>query len=242
MKLILLLILAYLLGSIPSGVWIGKLFFKKDIRQHGSGNTGTTNTFRVLGKTAGIVVLLMDILKGTLATCLPMIFHLSGTNPLWFGVCAILGHTFPIFAGFKGGKAVATSAGMLLGFNPVFFVYSCIIFIVSLFCTSMVSLSSMISAALITLSTIVLPYVAPVILAKPNWLLTIIAFLVSSFIFYRHKDNIKRIRNHTESRIPFGLNSSKKKILTLFQSKEIKQECDKSMSHSLFSNKRCSRS
>ncbi|MDW7883862.1 glycerol-3-phosphate 1-O-acyltransferase PlsY, partial [Enterococcus faecium] len=207
MKLILLLILAYLLGSIPSGVWIGKLFFKKDIRQHGSGNTGTTNTFRVLGKTAGIVVLLMDILKGTLATCLPMIFHLSGINPLWFGVCAILGHTFPIFAGFKGGKAVATSAGMLLGFNPVFFVYSCIIFIVSLFCTSMVSLSSMISAVLITLSTIVLPYVAPVILAKPNWLLTIIAFLVSSFIFYRHKDNIKRIRNHTESRIPFGLNS-----------------------------------
>ncbi|HAP9581678.1 TPA: glycerol-3-phosphate 1-O-acyltransferase PlsY [Enterococcus faecium] len=211
MKLILLLILAYLLGSIPSGVWIGKLFFKKDNRQHGSGNTGTTNTFRVLGKTAGIVVLLMDILKGTLATCLPMIFHLSGINPLWFGVCAILGHTFPIFAGFKGGKAVATSAGMLLGFNPVFFVYSCIIFIVSLFCTSMVSLSSMISAVLITLSTIVLPYVAPVILAKPNWLLTIIAFLVSSFIFYRHKDNIKRIRNHTESRIPFGLNSSKKK-------------------------------
>lgn len=211
MKLILLLILAYLLGSIPSGVWIGKLFFKKDIRQHGSGNTGTTNTFRVLGKTAGIVVLLMDILKGTLATCLPMIFHLSGINPLWFGVCAILGHTFPIFAGFKGGKAVATSAGMLLGFNPVFFVYSCIIFIVSLFCTSMVSLSSMISAVLITLSTIVLPYVAPVILAKPNWLLTIIACLVSSFIFYRHKDNIKRIRNHTESRIPFGLNSSKKK-------------------------------
>lgn len=211
MKLILLLILAYLLGSIPSGVWIGKLFFKKDIRQHGSGNTGTTNTFRVLGKTAGIVVLLMDILKGTLATCLPMIFHLSGINPLWFGVCAILGHTFPIFAGFKGGKAVATSAGMLLGFNPVFFVYSCIIFIVSLFCTSMVSLSSMISAALITFSTIVLPYVAPVILAKPNWLLTIIAFLVSFFIFYRHKDNIKRIRNHTESRIPFGLNSSKKK-------------------------------
>lgn len=211
MKLILLLILAYLLGSIPSGVWIGKLFFKKDIRQHGSGNTGTTNTFRVLGKTAGIVVLFMDILKGTLATCLPMIFHLSGINPLWFGVCAILGHTFPIFAGFKGGKAVATSAGMLLGFNPVFFVYSCIIFIVSLFCTSMVSLSSMISAVLITLSTIVLPYVAPVILAKPNWLLTIIAFLVSSFIFYRHKDNIKRIRNHTESRIPFGLNSSKKK-------------------------------
>ena len=219
MKLILLLILAYLLGSIPSGVWIGKLFFKKDIRQHGSGNTGTTNTFRVLGKTAGIVVLLMDILKGTLATCLPMIFHLSGINPLWFGVCAILGHTFPIFAGFKGGKAVATSAGMLLGFNPVFFVYSCIIFIVSLFCTSMVSLSSMISAALITFSTIVLPYVAPVILAKPNWLLTIIAFLVSSFIFYRHKDNIKRIRKPYGKSNPIWFEQQQEKILTFFSPK-----------------------
>ncbi|MFS0925506.1 glycerol-3-phosphate 1-O-acyltransferase PlsY [Enterococcus durans] len=210
MKLILLFIVAYLLGSIPSGVWVGKLFFKKDIRQHGSGNTGTTNTFRVLGKTAGTIVLFMDILKGTLATCLPFIFHVTSINPLWFGVCAILGHTFPIFAGFKGGKAVATSAGMLLGFNPLFFVYSCIIFIVSLFCTSMVSLSSMISAVLITLSTIFLPYIALSILPEPNWLLTIIAFLVSSFIFYRHKDNIKRIKDKTESRVPFGLNSSKK--------------------------------
>ena len=209
MKLILLFIVAYLLGSIPSGVWVGKLFFKKDIRQHGSGNTGTTNTFRVLGKTAGTIVLFMDILKGTLATCLPFIFHVTSINPLWFGVCAILGHTFPIFAGFKGGKAVATSAGMLLGFNPLFFVYSCIIFIVSLFCTSMVSLSSMISAVLITLSTIFLPYIAPSILPEPNWLLTIIAFLVSSFIFYRHKDNIKRIKDKTESRVPFGMKSSK---------------------------------
>lgn len=81
-----------------------QIVFQKDIRQHGSGNTGTTNTFRVLGKTAGIVVLLMDILKGTLATCLPMIFHLSGINPLWFGVCAILGHTFPILLGSKEEK------------------------------------------------------------------------------------------------------------------------------------------
>ncbi|THE16092.1 glycerol-3-phosphate 1-O-acyltransferase PlsY [Enterococcus hirae] len=211
MKVILLFIVAYLLGSIPSGVWIGKLFFKKDIREYGSGNTGTTNTFRVLGKTAGTIVLFMDILKGTLATCLPMIFHITTVNPLWFGVGAIIGHTFPIFAKFKGGKAVATSAGMLLGFNPLFFIYSCLIFIISLFFTSMVSLSSMISAVLITLSTVILPYVAPAILPKPNWLLTIIAFGVSAFIFYRHKDNIQRIKNKTESRVPFGLNSSKKK-------------------------------
>ena len=92
-------------------------YSSKDIRQFGSGNTGTTNTFRVLGKSAGVIVLLMDILKGTLATCLPAIFSVTTINPLWFGVCAILGHTFPIFAKFKGGKAVATSAGMLLGYN-----------------------------------------------------------------------------------------------------------------------------
>ncbi|MBO0462132.1 MULTISPECIES: glycerol-3-phosphate 1-O-acyltransferase PlsY [Enterococcus] len=211
MKIILLFIVAYLLGSIPSGVWVGKIFFKKDIREHGSGNMGTTNTFRVLGKTAGTVVLFMDILKGTLATALPVIFHVTSVNPLWFGVCAILGHTFPIFAKFKGGKAVATSAGMLLGFNPLFFIYSSAIFVISLYCTSMVSLTSMISAVLITLSTIFLPYVAPAILPEPNLLLTLIACGVSAFIFYRHKDNIKRIKNKTESRIPFGLNSSKKK-------------------------------
>lgn len=211
MKIILLFIVAYLLGSIPSGVWVGKIFFKRDIREHGSGNMGTTNTFRVLGKTAGTVVLFMDILKGTLATALPVIFHVTSVNPLWFGVCAILGHTFPIFAKFKGGKAVATSAGMLLGFNPLFFLYSSAIFVISLYCTSMVSLTSMISAVLITLSTIFLPYIAPVILPEPNLLLTLIACSVSAFIFYRHKDNIKRIKNKTESRIPFGLNSSKKK-------------------------------
>ncbi|AZP92596.1 glycerol-3-phosphate 1-O-acyltransferase PlsY [Enterococcus mundtii] len=211
MKIILLFIVAYLLGSIPSGVWVGKIFFKKDIREHGSGNMGTTNTFRVLGKTAGTVVLFMDILKGTLATALPVIFHVTSVNPLWFGVCAILGHTFPMFAKFKGGKAVATSAGMLLGFNPLFFLYSSAIFVISLYCTSMVSLTSMISAVLITLSTIFLPYIAPAILPEPNLLLTLIACGVSAFIFYRHKDNIKRIKNKTESRIPFGLNSSKKK-------------------------------
>lgn len=209
MKIAALMIVAYLLGSIPSGVWIGKIFFHKDIRKFGSGNTGTTNTFRVLGKSAGIVVLLMDILKGTLATCLPYIFGLS-INPLFFGVCAILGHTFPIFAGFKGGKAVATSAGMLLGYNPVFFLYSALIFVIVLYITSMVSLSSMISATLITLSTVILPFTIPFILPEFDWLLTLIAAGLTIFIFIRHRENIDRIKKKTESRVPFGLNSSKK--------------------------------
>lgn len=204
----LLIILGYLLGSIPSGVWIGKLFYHKDIREFGSGNSGTTNTFRVLGKKAGVVVLLMDILKGTLATCLPLFF--SATVPgIWTGIAAILGHTFPIFASFKGGKAVATSAGLLLGYSPTFFIYAVAIFLIFLFLTSMVSLSSMISAVLITLSTIVLPFIAPSILHDFNWVLTVVAFAITTFIFYRHKENIGRIKNGTENKVPFGLNAKK---------------------------------
>lgn len=206
MKIVILLAVAYLLGSIPSGVWIGKLFYGKDIREFGSGNSGTTNTFRVLGKPAGILVLLMDILKGTLATLLPTLFHLENINPLWFGVFAIIGHTFPIFAGFKGGKAVATSAGMLLAYSPLFFLYSVVIFLACLFFTSMVSLSSMIAAVLVTLSTVLLPFVWPAILPDHNWLLRLIAAGVTIFIFIRHRENIQRIKAGTENRVPFGLN------------------------------------
>lgn len=210
MTIILLFIGAYLLGSIPSGVWIGQLFFHKDIRKFGSGNMGTTNTFRVLGPIAGTVVLFMDILKGTLATLLPSFFDIHTVNPLWFGVCAILGHTFPIFAKFKGGKAVATSAGMILAYNPLFFTYSTVIFLVCLYCTSMVSLTSMLAAVLITLSTILLPLLHTPILTTFNWLLTLIACGVTIFIFYRHKANIARIKAGTESRIGFGLRKQSK--------------------------------
>ena len=208
MKIGIFFIIAYLLGSLQSGVWIGQLFYQKDIRKFGSGNTGTTNTFRVLGKKAGTVVLFLDILKGTLATSLPMIFDIP-INPLWFGVAAILGHTFPIFGKFKGGKAVATSAGMLLAYSPLFFIYSASLFVIFLFLTSMVSLASIISAILITLSTIILPKVLPVILPHQDWLLTFLAIGISTFIIYRHRDNIKRIKEGTESHVPFGLNKRK---------------------------------
>lgn len=208
MKTIALFVLAYLLGSIQSGVWIGQLLYHKDIRLYGSGNTGTTNTYRVLGKKAGTVVLFMDILKGTIATSLPIWFDIP-IDPLWFGVAAIIGHTFPIFGHFKGGKAVATSAGMLLAYSPTFFIYSALIFVIILYITSMVSLTSMLSAILITISTVVIPLYAPFILAKENLLLTILAAGITLFIIIRHKDNIKRIMNGTESRVPFGLNQQK---------------------------------
>lgn len=199
-KIIIMFIIAYLLGSIPSGVWIGTKFYGKDIRQFGSGNSGTTNTFRVLGKTAGITVLLADVLKGTLAASLPLLFNIP-INPMIIGLGAILGHTYPIFAGFKGGKAVATSAGVLLAYNPVFFVYSVCVFIVILFLSRMVSFSSMISLPIITLSSLFIG----------DWILTIIAFLLTIFIIYRHRENIKRIRNGTESKVPFGLGYKKDK-------------------------------
>jgi len=208
MKIILLMLIAYLLGSIPSGLWIGKAFYKKDIRQYGSGNSGTTNTFRILGVKAGFAVFLADLLKGTLATSLA---YLPGIdiNPLIFGLCAIIGHVFPIFAEFKGGKAVATSAGMLLGYHPLFFFYSLAIFLILLFITSMVSLSSMLAAVIITLSTFILPFIFPVLLPEPDRLLSFIAVVVTAFIFYLHRQNIQRIRQGTESRISFGLNKGK---------------------------------
>lgn len=116
----IVIVLAYLLGSIPSGIWIGKYFYQTDIRKYGSGNSGTTNTFRVLGKKAGSIVLIMDMLKGSAATLLPIWLGVE-IHPLLAGVVAALGHTYPLFAGFKGGKAVATSAGIMLAYNPLFF-------------------------------------------------------------------------------------------------------------------------
>jgi len=116
MMTIVLLILAYLLGSIPSGLWIGQIFFNINLREHGSGNTGTTNTFRILGKKAGMATFVIDFFKGTLATLLPLIFHVQGISPIVFGLLAVIGHTFPIFAKFKGGisAAIAAIIGVLL--------------------------------------------------------------------------------------------------------------------------------
>ncbi len=126
LKIASLFILAYLIGSFPTGVLVGKIFFHKDIRKYGSGNIGTTNAFRVLGPVAGIIVFLIDFFKGTLATLLPVLFNLgSHYLCLVFGLAAILGHAFSIFLKFKGGKAVATSAGFLLGYNVHFFLNLC---------------------------------------------------------------------------------------------------------------------
>ena len=205
---ILGLILAYLLGSIPTGLWIGQIFFKKNLREYGSGNTGTTNTFRILGKTAGTVTFVFDFLKGTLATLLPLLLHINGISPMIFGLLAVLGHTFPIFAEFKGGKAVATSAGVVLGFSPLFFSYLIIIFIVTLYLGSMISLASIVVAGFAIISVLIFPLLG-IILPSYDLLFTLIMILLASIILIRHRDNMERIKNKSENLIPWGINVTK---------------------------------
>lgn len=205
MKEISILILAYLLGSIPSGLWIGKVFFNINLREHGSGNTGTTNTFRILGKKAGIIVFAIDLLKGTLAVLLPTFFGIQGISPMVFGLLAVLGHTFPIFAGFKGGKAVATSAGVLLGFSPILLLILAVYFVASLYLTSMISFSSVTVALLAILSVLLLPLTGW-ILHGYDPLFTIIVLALATLIILRHKDNIQRIKEKKENLIPWGKN------------------------------------
>jgi acyl phosphate:glycerol-3-phosphate acyltransferase len=189
-QIVLVLILAYLLGSIPSGLIVGKVFYKTDIREHGSGNLGGTNTFRTLGVKAGIAVTLTDILKGTLAAALPVLFGIE-INPLLAGVFAVVGHTYPVFAGFRGGKAVATSGGVLLFCAPLLFLTILLVFFLSLYITKYVSLSSMLAG------------VCGVIYALFEWdiPLLIVVTLLASFVIYRHRANIKRIMNKTEPKI-----------------------------------------
>lgn len=194
-KIIIILVLAYLLGSIPSGLIIGKVFYKTDIRQHGSGNLGGTNTFRTLGVKAGIAVTLADILKGTLAAALPAIFHVD-INPLLPGVLAAIGHIFPIFAGFRGGKAVATSGGVLLYCAPALFIIILIAFFISLYISKYVSLSSMAAGVVAILFVVISGF-----LQKWDIPLLIGVILLTSFVFYRHRENIKRIINKTEPKI-----------------------------------------
>ncbi len=210
MKIAALLLISYLLGSIPTGLWIGQAFYHTNLREHGSGNTGTTNTFRVLGVKAGMVVLAVDILKGTLAVLLPVWFGVTTVTPLVFGFLAILGHTFPVFAQFKGGKAVATSAGVLLGFAPGFFLYLALIFVGSLYLFSMISFSSITAAVLGIFAILVFP-AFHILFSGYDLLFSLIVLAMAIVILVRHKDNMSRIKNKEENLVPWGLNLTHQK-------------------------------
>ncbi|SET38077.1 glycerol-3-phosphate acyltransferase PlsY [Salinibacillus kushneri] len=183
-------LIAYLLGSIPSALLVGKIGYNLDVREHGSGNLGATNTFRTLGVKAGLIVTIADILKGTLAAALPVLFATSA-EPLIIGIFAVLGHTYPIFAKFKGGKAVATSGGVVLAVSPLLFAIMIFSFLIILKISKYVSLSSMITGIVAVISSVFLQHIG----------LIIITSVLTLFVIYRHWTNIKRIINKTEPKI-----------------------------------------
>lgn len=194
MEYIIFCLIAYLLGSIPFALIVGKLFYHKDIRQYGSGNLGATNAFRVLGTKAGAFVVVADILKGTIATLVPLFFSFYfdvDVSRLIVGVFAVLGHTYPLFAKFKGGKAVATSGGIILGVNPLLFIAMVATFLLTLYLFKYVSLASMLTGVVATIISFF----------QSDRLLFILICCLTIFVLIRHKDNIKRIKNKTEPKI-----------------------------------------
>lgn len=193
---ILLILLGYLYGSIPFALVIGKVFYNTDVRESGSCNLGGTNAGRVLGKKAGISVIVLDALKAViifyLSSYLSLKFNLNPDIKYIAGLACIFGHCYPIFAEFRGGKAVSTSLGYFLCIEPLYAVVAIVVFLLVLKISKYVSLSS-ISTALIVLC--ITPFLAVSITAKLCMLVAVI------LLVYRHKDNIKRIKNHTESKI-----------------------------------------
>jgi len=190
MDLIILILASYLIGSFPTALIIGKAFYGIDIRKHGSFNPGATNSIRVLGKRAGIVVLLLDIGKGALAASLPYLLMVD-INPLYTGLIAVIGHCFPIFAGFRGGKAIATTAGTLLVVNPLLFLITYIAFILVIFITKYVFLGSI----SVGLTILLYAYFSPEI--THDWLF--ILFLI--LLIFLHRSNIINFIQHKEPKI-----------------------------------------
>jgi glycerol-3-phosphate acyltransferase PlsY len=194
-------VLAYILGSIPTAVWIGKSWFDTDIREHGSKNAGATNTFRVLGKKAGIVVLSIDILKGVLATLLPFLWgdfswyndHLIHLK-LVAGLCAVLGHIFPLFANFNGGKGVATSLGIIIGIHPPAAFICAALFLVVFLISNYVSLGAIIGS-------ISFPFSVEFVFKNENTVLMIFSILLSTTVVILHHKNIMRLLDGTENKM-----------------------------------------
>ncbi len=202
MKILFAIIFSYLFGSIPWGLVIGKVFFHKDIRKEGSGNTGGTNAGRVLGKPIGVLVIVLDALKGFISMCLT--HWIAPGCEIYAGLACCIGHCFPCFAEFKGGKAVATTYGFFLGItlfithNWLFtFILPIVFFFIFLFFSRMVSLSSMCAIWLTGIVTLILYFTHSI----SDILVPISILLLSLFVTYRHSANIKRIQQGTESHI-----------------------------------------
>lgn len=202
MNELMIIILAYLLGSVPTAVWVSQRFFGIDIREYGSGNAGATNVYRVLGSRWGTVVMLVDMLKGMAAVQLVFLLPEYADSETQFqnlqtilGMTAVLGHIFPIWADFRGGKGVATVFGMVLGISPITAV-SCVgIFGIVLYLTRFVSLSSI-------LASIAFPIFILVIFNVENPLYRVFAIAVALMVLLTHQKNIGRLLRGEETKIP----------------------------------------
>jgi glycerol-3-phosphate acyltransferase PlsY len=208
--------ISYLMGSVPSAIWVGKIFKGVDVREHGSGNAGTTNTFRVLGVPFGITVFVMDFMKGFVpsfwlsALAFSLIdapFNGPLAPPLWdveaflkisCGLFAVVGHMFPVFAGFKGGKGAATACGMLFGVEPISISISAAIFVLTILVTKYVSLASILSSFFYPITLLIMRYVLGIDI---DGSIIIFSMLVATGIIYRHKSNIQRLKDGTESKV-----------------------------------------
>lgn len=204
----LYLLLAYLIGAISTSIWIGKIFFKKDIRKMGSGNAGATNTFRAFGKTAGVIVLLIDIGKGTFAVLLPVILSRISSNDLiprmifsdhyqlLLGLGAALGHIYPIYEKFKGGKGVATLFGVILGIDLLIAGMCAATFIIAFIISRKVSVGSLIASVAFAVSFIII---------NNPWQFfdNLMALVYPSLVFYTHRANIMRLIKGEEPNFSF---------------------------------------
>lgn len=198
-----MIVLAYLLGSIPSAVWIGKKYYGIDIREHGSKNAGTTNMLRVLGRRAALPVFALDFLKGFVAVTVVELMQyddLIGQNDiinLKIGavVAAVLGHIFPVFAGFRGGKGVATLVGAVTGIYPPAAMLCFGVWIVVLMISHYVSLSSMIAGCCFPVFTLISPKV------NGSIPFVVFSFVIAVLLIVTHRKNIKRLKEGTESKI-----------------------------------------
>ncbi len=208
MYMFLIILLSYILGSIPNALIIGKVFFKKDIRNYGSGNLGGSNTGRVLGKKIGFLVMVLDMLKAIIAIILTKLI-ISNANPELLNLSiylssgfVIIGHCYTCFAKFKGGKAVASTFGILLITNIYVFLISLILYVIMLKLCKLVSLSSIIIFFIAAFLTFIPVFrYSPLLKINFDIFLTLTLFIIACFVVYRHQSNIKRLKNGTERKI-----------------------------------------
>ena len=207
---IILILLAYIIGSIPTAVWVSKSVFGIDIRDYGSGNAGATNSFRVLGSKWGSFVMLVDVTKGVVATSLYILIPFYLTNELArtnfmiaLGMAAVLGHILPIFANFRGGKGVATLLGMALAIQPMVALLCLVVFLITLLSTRFVSLSSMLAG--VAFMVLIL-----FIFNEKETIYRLFAIIVAMMVVVTHQKNITRLIKGTENKVPIFKNRGRK--------------------------------